>query len=115
MAITKVAPRRLHKENQRKEREIKRKNDERLIAELNRLKLEKLVNQYGVDIGLKLANQQYWVGMGVDLLLASKGKPTKIEKEVLKTKVKETYIYGNKSSGDYFVVENGLVTKFVDR
>lgn len=74
-----------------------------------------LISKYGNDIAQKLVNQEYWIGMTQQQLIDSKGEPDKIEKEVLKTKTKETFIYGNKSSGDYFVFENNIVTKFVDR
>jgi len=74
-----------------------------------------LLEKYGEDIGSRLVNHQYWVGMTEEQLLDCKGNPDKIEKQVLKTKTKLTYIYGNKSSGDYFVLENGEVVKFVDR
>jgi hypothetical protein len=74
-----------------------------------------LIDKYGKDTAQKLINQEYWIGMTVQQLIDCKGEPDKIEKEVLKTKTKEFYIYGNKSSGDYFVFENNLVTKFVDR
>ncbi len=74
-----------------------------------------LISKYGNETAQKLINQEYWIGMKQEQLIDSKGEPDKVEKEVLKTKTKETYIYGNKSSGDYFVFENNIVTKFVDR
>lgn len=70
------------------------------------LKDKMLRNKYGNDIASKLLNHEYWVGMTKEQLLDCKGKPTKIETAALKTKTKETFIYGNKSSGDYFVLEN---------
>lgn len=74
-----------------------------------------LALKYDTETANKLINGEYWIGMTVEHLTDSKGNPTKVEKEVLKTKTKETYVYGNKSSGDYFVIENGIVTKIVDR
>lgn len=74
-----------------------------------------LTNKYGTEVAQKLIYQQYWIGMTQEQLLDCKGNPDKIEIEALKTKTKEIYIYGNKSSGDYFVFENKTVTKFVDR
>jgi hypothetical protein len=74
-----------------------------------------LISKYGHDVAQKLINQEYWIGMTQQQLIDSKGNPDKIEKEVLKTKTKKIFIYGNKSSGDYFVFENNIVTKFVDR
>ena len=74
-----------------------------------------IINKYGLEIGKKIINQDFWIGMTDHQLKDSKGEPDKIEREILKTKTKEIYIYGNKSSGDYFVIENNLVTKIVDR
>lgn len=74
-----------------------------------------IINKYGLEIGRKIINQDFWIGMTGEQLKDSKGEPDKIEREILKTKTKETYIYGNKSSGDYFVIENNLVSKIVDR
>ena len=76
---------------------------------------EALLQKYGEEIGSRLVNHQYWIGMTEEQLVECKGNPDKIEKQVLKTKTKLTYIYGNKSSGDYFVIENGEVVKFIDR
>lgn len=74
-----------------------------------------LLQKYGEDIGSRLINHKYWIGMTEEQLLDCRGEPDKIEKQVLQTKTKQTYTYGNKSSGDYFVLENGVVVKFVDR
>ena len=76
---------------------------------------EALLQKYGEEIGSRLVNHQYWIGMTEEQLIECKGNPDKIEKQVLKTKTKLTYIYGNKSSGDYFDIENGEVVKFIDR
>jgi hypothetical protein len=74
-----------------------------------------IISKYGLEIGRKIINQNFWIGMTDEQLKDSTGEPDKIEREILKTKTKEIYIYGNKSSGDYFVLENNLVTKIVDR
>lgn len=74
-----------------------------------------LEGKYGIDKALKMIKHEYWIGMSKDELIDCKGNPHKIEKEELKTKVKETYIYGNKNSGDYFVFENDAIVKIVDR
>lgn len=77
--------------------------------------IDAIINKYGEETGWKLLNQEYWVGMSKEQLVDANGEPTQTEIEVLKTKTKETLIYGNKSSGDYFVFENGIATKIVDR
>jgi hypothetical protein len=98
-------------------KEIKRKMDAQALAAKQKLEARQneLTAKYGQDVMAKLMNHQTWIGMSKEQLLDSQGEPTKIETEILKTKTKETLIYGNKSSGDYFVVENGLVSKIVDR
>lgn len=75
-----------------------------------------LISKHGEDIGMKLFNQQFFIGMTKDQLVDSKGySPDKTEIEQLKTKTKETWVYGNKNSGDIFVFENEVLTKFKDR
>ena len=78
-------------------------------------KEERLITKYGNEIAEKILHQQFWVGMTPEQLIESKGTPDKIEKQILKTKTKELYIYGNKSSGDVFVIEEGEVVKITDR
>jgi hypothetical protein len=74
-----------------------------------------LMKKYGLEIGSKLINHQYFLGMTIEQLVDCKGNPTKIEQEVLKTKTKTIYIYGNKSSGDVFVFVDGELERFKDR
>lgn len=74
-----------------------------------------ILDKYGYEIAQKIIDHKYWIGMTKEQLIDAKGEPTKIETEQLKTKTKETFIYGYKSSGDYFVFENGFATKIVDR
>ncbi len=83
------------------------KNEERkkLLAKRKQL----LISKYGVELGTKLNNYQFEVGMTEENIIDSNGNPTKIEVEVLKTKTKNIYIYGNKSSGNIFVFVNGLL------
>lgn len=75
----------------------------------------KLVDKYGEEKASKIINKEFYIGMTNEELLESIGGPTKKEEEVLKTKTKETWIYGNKSSGDVFVFENGVLVRFKDR
>lgn len=74
-----------------------------------------LLNKYGNEIGNSLINHEYFIGMTIEQLIDCKGNPTNIETEVLKTKTKITYIYGNKNSGDVFVFVNGILERFKDR
>jgi hypothetical protein len=72
-------------------------------------------DKYDNDTAIKILNHNYWIGMTEEQLIDCKGLPSKVEKEELKTKIKTTYIYGNKNSGDYFIIENNQVVKIVDR
>lgn len=85
----------------------------------NSINLEALVKDYPDFEEDKLIdlvfNSMYFLGMTPDMLVKTKGEPTKVEIEEMKTKTKTTYIYGNKSSGDIFVFEKGLLTRFKDR
>lgn len=74
-----------------------------------------LLEKYGTEVGKKLIDGKYFLGMTEEQLKDCKGEPTKIEQEVLKTKTKLIYIYGNKSSGDIFTFVNGELERFVDR
>ena len=76
---------------------------------------ERLENSYGVEIASQIINQEYFLGMTEEHLKECRGNPTKIEQEVLKTKTKIVYIYGNKSSGDVFTFVNGELERFKDR
>ncbi|MGL5892403.1 MAG: hypothetical protein ACRC3B_21105, partial [Bacteroidia bacterium] len=77
--------------------------------------LQVFISKYGNDKGVMLFNKQFFLGMTKEELTDSAGDPDKIETEVMKTKIKEIWIYGNKSSGDIFVFEDGLLTRFKDR
>ena len=98
-------------------KELRRDMDAQALAAKEKLEARQneLTSKYGKDVMVRLMRQESWIGMSKEQLVDSRGEPTKIETEILKTKTKETLIYGNKSSGDYFVVENGLVSKIVDR
>ncbi|MCT4581074.1 MAG: hypothetical protein N4A35_06615 [Flavobacteriales bacterium] len=74
-----------------------------------------LIDKYGEVSGDKLYNHDYFIGMTEEMLIDTKGFPTKKEKEELKTKTKLIYIYGNKSSGDVFTFVNGLCERYIDR
>lgn len=78
-------------------------------------KKKELVNKYGEAVAVKILEGFHWIGMTKEMVLDLRGNPTKYESEQLKTKYKETLIYGTKSSGDYYVLEDGLVSKIVDR
>lgn len=72
-------------------------------------------DKYDNDTAIKILNNNYWIGMTEEQLIDTRGVPTKVEKEELKTKTKTTYVYGNKNSGDYYIIENNQVVKIVDK
>jgi hypothetical protein len=85
----------------------------------NEIKKESLTSKFKDELSeedlLLLIEGKYFIGMTENMLLDSIGQPDRLEEEVLKTKTKKTYIYGNKSSGDILVFENGKLIKFKDR
>ena len=83
------------------------------IASYSRKKI--LVGKYGELDGTRISNGQYWLGMSEEQLIDSIGKPTLIEREVLKTKEKIIYIYGKKTTGDVFTFVNGKLEALKDR
>jgi hypothetical protein len=74
-----------------------------------------LKKKYGVELADKIIGREYFLGMTEEHLVEMRGNPSKIETEVLKTKTKLIYIYGNKSSGDIFNFVNGQLERFKDR
>lgn len=94
-------------------------NDLDVYLERSRVKHERIntiLAKYGDEVGNKILKEEFWIGMTKEQVIDSKGRqPDKVEIEALKTKTKETLIYGNKTSGDVFVIENGVVARFKDR
>lgn len=90
-----------------------KKNIDYTLSESKREKL--LLVKYGEDKGGKIFKKEFFLGMTKEELIDSSGVADKIETNVLKTKTTETWIYGNKSSGDVFVFENELLVRFKDR
>ena len=74
-----------------------------------------LIQLFGDIDGQKIMNGEYWLGMSEVQLIESIGKPTLVQKEVLKTKEKVIYIYGKKTTGDVFVFVNGILESLKDR
>lgn len=85
------------------------------LAVNKKKKLNELSERYGTETAIRILNNQYWVGMTEEQLREAKGEPDRIEVEVMKTKTKRIYIYGNKSSGDVFNFVNGSLERFKDR
>ncbi len=104
------------------EKQNKKKSEEDRIRRYNELvknakdKFARLSAKYGDETALKLVNAEYFIGMTREQLIDSKGsQPDSAEVQQLKTKSKETLVWGNKNSGDWFVLEEGVVVKITDR
>lgn len=90
-----------------------------LISQINKAeqvgkRRQEMIEKYGSQVGLQVLEKQVVPGMSREQLWDAFGEPTKIEKELAGT-LRETLIYGNKSSGSYFHVEDGIITKAVIR
>lgn len=71
---------------------------------------------YDSDTICNIYNEELWLGMSEEHMFDMKGQPTKTEKETTKDgKLKTTYIYGSKSSGDVLIFENGVLVSYKDR
>lgn len=55
---------------------------------------EMLLEKYGAEIGQKLIDGEVWTGMNKEMLIDSLGQPNQTKQDVLKTKIKEKYSYG---------------------
>ncbi len=78
----------------------------------NRIKWREIYEREEVE---RMIAGEYWHGMSEEQLLLMRGEPTKIESEMLKTKINKFYIYGTKSAGDVFVFNDGKLERFKDR
>jgi hypothetical protein len=75
-----------------------------------------LNSKYGPEKADKILNQEFYIGMTKDEVLDSKNSEPDIkETEVLKTKTKDIWVWGNKSSGDVFVFVDDKLERFKDR
>lgn len=75
-----------------------------------------LTKKHGTSIGYKLYSHDYFIGMTKEQLYDCKGAPTKSEISAAASGTKETLIYGtSKQAGDWFVLQDDIVIKFVDK
>lgn len=71
---------------------------------------------YDDDTICNIMNEELWLGMNEEHMKDMKGEPTKTERETMKSgKIRTKHIYGNKTSGDVLVFEEGLLVSFKDR
>ncbi len=71
---------------------------------------QKIVSQYGEEIGRKLLSGIYWLGMTDKMAKISFGNPIKINKSVGSWGVHEQWVY----EGKYLYFENGVLTSWQD-
>lgn len=76
---------------------------------------DRLVEKYGEEKAENLFFERYFIGMTTEELKDASGLPTKIETAEDQSTFQETWVYGNKSSGDVFVFENGSLVRYKDR
>jgi hypothetical protein len=91
--------------------------EERLANVMEETKRRKsLISKYGLEKAMILLNQEFYLGMSKDEVLDAKNSEPDIkETEVLKTKTKDIWVWGNKSSGDVFVFVDDKLERFKDR
>lgn len=71
---------------------------------------------YDDDTICNIYNEELWLGMTEEHMRDMKGEPTKTEKETLRDGgIRTKHIYGNKTSGDVLVFEDGKLVSFKDR
>ncbi|RFP65899.1 DUF4236 domain-containing protein [Hymenobacter lapidiphilus] len=107
----------------------KRADDEKygfivLELEVNRLARELYAEKARVDMiktkydeatACQLIAHQIIIGMSHEQVIDAFGKPTKVEKVSVNGKERETLVYGSKTTGSYFHIHAGIVTKAVIR
>lgn len=92
---------------ERKNREITRKNRE-----------DAIYKKYGADIARRIVEKTIWVGETKEQLLDSLGSPVDTDEEVLKTKKKEVWKYGQRSATRYrykIKIENDIVVGWEEK
>lgn len=77
---------------------------------------EILINEYGIDKANNLLNKKYSIGETTkEEILSVRGDCRNVKNEQLKTKLKTTLYYGPNKTSDFYVFDNGVLTKFVDK
>jgi hypothetical protein len=86
------------KDRQKKTEEIKRLKEERR---------KNLIKKYGSSMGIKINNQEIWIGMNEQMLLDSWGHPNDKNVTLSQYGRREQWVYG---SGRYVYLDDGNVT-----
>lgn len=80
-----------------KEKEVRKKEEERMLAEYGRVQVN------------KMKARKFWIGMNKEMLEFAIGEPENIKKSVGSWGTHEQWIY---KSGTYIYIENGKVTSY---
>jgi hypothetical protein len=100
---------RIRKEKEETERRrLEIKEESAIQKEKEREYRQKIYNQYGKDIGQKLLDGYYWIGMTSKMALVSLGEPRSINKSVGKWGTHEQWVY----YATYLYFENGILTSY---
>ena len=108
LSIAFVAPRVLRKIRSRRRLAAAQK----LIEKQRDAEWQRLVRQYGEEIAARIVAHKVWQGMTVEQLTKSWGSPHDIDCEIVKTRKKETWKYGQTGKNRFanrIYLENGIV------
>ena len=86
----------------------------------SRMRADKIRKKYAHDLELaeRIINKQTWEGQTSEQLIDALGRPSKIDEQKLKTKMKHTYKYVGDGKGAYklhIYLENGKVSGWKKR
>lgn len=73
---------------------------------------QRLVGKYGEEIAARIVAHRVWQGMTVEQLIESWGSPADVDREIIKTRTKETWKYGQTGKNRFanrVYLENGIV------
>lgn len=77
------------------------------------LRVDRLAERFGSkEVAIKILRGQVWQGMNMEMLRESWGKPDEIDRNVFKSKTKETWKYGRIGKNRYkrrVMLENEIV------
>lgn len=76
--------------------EFDNKHNALYVAKKERIEKRKetLLEKYGEEIGQKIIQGEVWTGMAKEMLIDALGEPSQTKEDVLKTKIKEKFSYG---------------------
>jgi uncharacterized protein len=88
----------------------------KLVAYL--IRRNSLIKRYGYEIARKILSREVWQGMTSDQLIHSWGRPTDTDREIYKSRTKETWKYnqtGKNRFKDRIYLEDGIVVGWKEK